>query len=101
MQFAWPASQAQNLSKLSVVATARARRDQAAHDHVLLETAQVVDATVDRRLGQHLGGLLERRRRDERLGRQRRLRDAEQERVALGRLAAGDDHALVLLLEDV
>src|SRR3990167_1459320 len=84
-----------------VRAQAGARGDQATHDDVLLEAAEVVDAPVDGRLGQPLRGLLERRRRDDRLGRQRALRDAEQERIALGRLATTDDHALVLLLEDV
>jgi hypothetical protein len=44
-------------------------RDQAADDDVLLEAAQVVDLAVDGRLGQHARRLLERRRRDERVGR--------------------------------
>ena len=59
-----------------------AGRDEPTHDDVLLEAAQVVDLAADRRLGEHLGRLLERRRRDERLGRERRLRDAEEQRLA-------------------
>src|SRR6185312_3282942 len=86
---------------LLVRAEARTGRDEAAHDDVLLQTAQVVDLALDGSLGEHLGGLLERRRRDERLGRQRRLGDAEQQRLALGRRSALLQHALVLLLEDV
>src|SRR5919204_191921 len=78
---------------------ARAGRDQPAHDHVLLQPAQVVDATGDRRLGEHLGGLLERRRRDERLGAQRRLGDAEQQRLAHPGLAARRRHPGVLVVE--
>jgi hypothetical protein len=38
---------------------AGAGRDEAAHDDVLLEAAQVVDLAGDRGLGEHLGGLLE------------------------------------------
>ena len=38
---------------------------------------------ADRSLGEHAGGLLERSRRDERLGRQRRLGDAQQHRLQL------------------
>src|SRR5207248_8355853 len=45
-----------------------ARRNQAAHDDVLLESAQVVDATRYGRFGQNARRLLERRRRDERVG---------------------------------
>ena len=76
-------------------------RDEPAHDDVLLEAAQVVDLAADRGLGEHLGGLLERRRRDEALRRERRLGDAEQQRLALGRLGALGHHPLVLLLEHV
>ena len=64
---------------------AGARRDQAADDDVLLEPLQVVDLAGDRRLGQDPGGLLERGRRDERLGLQARLGDALQHRLALRR----------------
>src|SRR5260370_27983647 len=43
-------------------------RDQAAHDDVLLEALERVDLAVDRGLGQHPRGFLERSRRDERAG---------------------------------
>src|SRR5262249_8325593 len=50
-------------------------RDQPAHDHVFLESNQAIDLAVNCRLGQYPGGLLERRRRDEALGREARLGD--------------------------
>src|SRR6266849_8131872 len=64
------------------------RRDQMPDDDVLLETKQIVLGPTDRRIGQHPGRFLERRRRDERLRRQARLRDTEQQRLAGRRLAA-------------
>src|SRR5262252_297404 len=64
----------------TIVVHAGAGRDKAAHDHVLLQAAQVIDAARDRRLGQHAGRHLERGRRDERFGRERGLGDAEQQR---------------------
>src|SRR6266545_1326464 len=73
--------------------------DEPAHDDVLLEAAEVVDLAADGGLGEHLRRLLEGRRRDERLGRERRLGDAEQQRLALRRPAAALDHVLVLCLE--
>src|SRR5690606_7613299 len=75
---------------LVVVGQAGAGRDQAADDDVLLEAAQGVAGASDGGLGEHAGGLLERRRRQERLGRQRGLGDAQQDRLEPGRdLAAG------------
>ena len=65
---------------VAVVLHARARRDQAADDDVLLEAAQAVDLARDRGLGQDAGRLLERRRRDERVRRERGLRDPEEHR---------------------
>ena len=56
-------------------------------------------AAVDRRVGEHPGGLLEGGRREPRLGRQRGLGDAHQHRTTRGRLAALGDHPTVLLLE--
>src|ERR1700761_665153 len=50
-------------------------RDQLSDDHVLLQTLQFVAAAVDRRIGKHSRGLLERRRRKPRVGSQRRLGD--------------------------
>src|SRR6185295_3641068 len=60
---------------------ARARGDEAAHDDVLLEAAEIVRLAADGRLGEHLGGLLEGRGADERLGGEARLGDAEEERL--------------------
>ena len=53
-----------------------------------------------RRLGEHLRGLLEGRRGDERLGGQRRLGDPEQQGLGRGPLLARRIHALVGLLEE-
>ena len=52
-------------------------RDQLADDHVLLQAREAVDLALERRVGQHLRGLLEGGRREERVGRQRGLGDAE------------------------
>ena len=67
--------------ELLVRRQARAGRDEATHDDVLLEAAEVVGLAADGRLGEHLGGLLEGRGADERLGREARLRDAEEQRL--------------------
>ena len=64
-----------------------------------LRPTQAVDLAVDGGLGEDLGGLLERRRRDEALGREARLGDAEEQRLGDGRLPALAEDALVLLLE--
>src|SRR6185436_1543224 len=67
--------------------------DEAADDDVLLQTAQVVDAAGDGRLRQHARGLLER------LRRQRRLGNAEEQGHAVGGLAAPVHDLLVLFHE--
>src|SRR6266508_112213 len=77
---------------------AGSRRDQAADDDVLLEAFERVDLAVDRGLGEHPRGLLERRRRDERAGLQRGLGDAEQDRVADRLLLAFGPHLHVDLV---
>src|SRR5215210_1086878 len=74
-------------------------RDQLADDHVLLQAGEAVDLALERRVREHLGGLLERGRRQERVRRQRRLRDAEDDLLGLGALAAGVDDRLVDLAE--
>src|SRR5437867_355667 len=74
-------------------------RNQAAHDHVLLQPAQVIDPARDRRLGQDAGRLLEGGRRDERVGRQGGLGDPEQERPAGRRLTGLAEDPIVLGLE--
>src|ERR1700691_2154540 len=84
---------------VAVVLHAGAGRDQAADDDVLLESAQVIDRSLNGSFGEHARGLLEGRRRDERVGRERSLRDAEEQRAAGSRLAALLDHALVLFAE--
>src|SRR5690606_18544161 len=72
----------------SVHARAGAGGDEATDDHVLLEPDQRVLLALDRGLGEHAGGLLERGGRDERTGLQARLGDAEQHRSAHRRLLA-------------
>src|SRR5437764_1130009 len=84
---------------VAVLADAGTSRDELADDHVLLEADQRVAARVDRRVGQYPGGLLEGRRRQPRLGGQRRLGDTHEHRTAGGRLATLGDHAAVLRLE--
>ena len=74
-----------SISIVAVPLEAGRRRDQLADDHVLLEAEQAVDLALDRRVGQHLRRLLEGGRREERLGRERRLRDPEDQRLE-GRL---------------
>src|SRR6266513_2539679 len=64
------------------------RRDEVADDDVLLQAQQVVPRAADRRVGQHTRGLLERRRRNERLRRQTRLGDPQEQRLVGRGLAA-------------
>ena len=64
-------------------------RNETSHDDVLLQAAQVVDLSADRSLREHARRFLERCGRNERFGRERRLRDSEQQRTARCRLAAG------------
>src|SRR3954468_3340 len=68
---------------LGVAVDAAAGRDQVTDDDVLLETEEVVLGPADGRVGQHPRGLLERRSRDEGLGRETRLGDAQQNRLGL------------------
>ena len=63
--------------------------NQLADDHVLLEPVEAVLLALQRGIGQHLGRLLEGGRREERVGVQRRLCDAEDDVLELRRLAAG------------
>src|ERR687888_2259894 len=56
-------------------------RDQLPDDHVLLQPEQAVDLALDRGVGQHLGRLLEGRRGQEGLRRERRLRDPQDQRL--------------------
>src|SRR6266436_8992111 len=84
---------------LVVAVDARARRDQMADDDVLLEPQQVVPRAADRRVGQHARGLLERRRRNERLRRQARLGDPQEQRL-VGRGLAALLHDAVLRVRE-
>src|SRR5262249_22776714 len=79
-----------------VILEARPRRNQPAHRHVLFQAAEVIHLARNRRFGEHARRLLERRGRDERVGRERRLRDAEQQRTARPRTPAMPHHARVL-----
>src|SRR6185503_2154342 len=67
----------------AVALEARRRRDQLPDDDVLLQAGQAVDLALERGVGQHLGGLLEGGRRQERVRRQRRLGDAEDDLLEL------------------
>src|SRR3546814_730389 len=73
------------LAALRMVRQAGAGGNQAPDDHVLLQAAQAVAGAAHGGLGQHAGGLLERGRGDERLGRQRGLGNAQQDRLELRR----------------
>src|SRR6266536_620640 len=73
--------------------------DQLADDDVLLQAHELVALALDRRLGEHPGGLLERGRRQPRLGRQRRLGDAEQLGTSVGGGAATLERLAVGALE--
>ncbi len=84
---------------VAVVLHAGAGRDEAADDDVFLEAAQRVDGAVDASLGENAGGLLEAGGRDEAVGRERRLGDAEEERTADGGTSAGHEDALVFGVE--
>src|SRR5690242_5004556 len=61
----------------AVAAETRGRRDQLPDDHVLLQAEQAIGLALERRVREDLGGLLERGGRQERVGRERGLGDAE------------------------
>ena len=67
---------------VSVALHAGAGRDQLTDQHVLLQAAQMVGLSADRRLGQDLGGLLEGCCGQEGVGRQRGLCDSEDDLLA-------------------
>ena len=83
----------------AVVPEAGRRRDQLADDHVLLEADKPIALALEGGVGQDLGGLLERGRREERLRRERGLGDPQDPLLALGRRAAVLLGLLVDLLE--
>src|SRR6185369_7569845 len=84
---------------VSIVFHTRSGRNQSTHDYVLFQTTQVIHASGDRGFRQHASSLLERSRRDERIGRERRLRDTKQQRLCLSNFAVFLSDALVLVLE--
>src|SRR5579871_4244921 len=65
----------------AVVLETRTGRDEAAHDDVFLQTAQVIDLARNGGFGEYARGFLEARGRDERVGRERRLGDTEEQRT--------------------
>src|SRR5229473_1552326 len=73
--------------------------NEAAHDDVFLEAAEVVHLAGDRRFREDAGGLLEARGGDERVGRERRLGDAEEQRTSRCRTATVSNHTVVLFAE--
>src|SRR5664280_784192 len=84
---------------VAVVLHSGACGDETAHDDVFLQATQVIDGALDGGFREHARGFLERRRRDERIGGERGLGDAEQQRTAGGRFAAIGDRLLVLFAE--
>src|SRR5690242_7576949 len=68
---------------LGVVGKTCTGRNQAANYNVFLKTPQGIAGAADSRFGQYAGRFLERGRRNERLGRQRRLGDAQKDRLVL------------------
>src|SRR5215472_5213399 len=73
--------------------------NEAAHNDVFLEAAEIVHLAGDGRFGKHARGFLEAGRGDKRIGRQRRLGDPEQQRPAGSRTAAALDGFVILLAE--
>src|SRR3989442_7461118 len=86
---------------LLVPVDARSRGDEVADDDVLLQPQEVVPRAANRGVGQHPGGLLERRRRDERLSREARLGDPQEQVLRGRRLASLLDRPLVPVAEHV
>ncbi len=82
-----------------VVIHAGSGRDEAAHDDVFLQAAQVVHLAVDGGFGKNPGRLLEGCGRDKAVRRERGLGDTEQHRLTHGRFPVGVDHPLVLFAE--
>src|SRR5260370_14745567 len=83
----------------AIVLEAGSRGDEAAHDDVFLEAAEIVHLAGDRPFREGAGGFLEARGGDERIGRQRRLGDPKEKWTARCRAAAIGDDAIVFLAE--
>src|ERR1022692_2363141 len=74
---------------LAVILQTGAGWNQASHDHVLLQAAEVIHLAIDGSFGEYARGLLEGCRGNEGIGGERRLRNTEQHGLALRRTAAG------------
>src|SRR6267378_17525 len=83
----------------AVVLEARPGRNEAAHDDVFLEAAEIIDLAGDRGFREDARGLLEACGGNKRVGRERRLGDAEEQRTARCRAAAILDDLIVFLAE--
>src|SRR5689334_17773199 len=83
----------------AVMLETRTGRDEAAHDDVFFQAAQVIDLAGNGGFGEYARGFLEARGRDERVGRERRLGDTEEERTTRRRAASILDHLIVLFAE--
>src|SRR5215472_797472 len=84
---------------VAVMLEARTSRNQAAHDDVFLEAAEIVHLAGNGSFGEHARGLLEAGGGDERVGRERRLGDAEEQRTACSGTATALDGFIVFLAE--
>src|SRR5690606_23686320 len=77
---------------------ARTSGNQTAEDDVLLEADQLVDLACQRGLCEDVSSVLERRRREPALGRQRSLGDAKEQRLPRGwHLAVGHQRSVLVL----
>src|SRR4030095_7598364 len=74
-------------------------RNQSSHDDVFLQSAEVIDLSADRSFSQDARRFLERRSRNEGLGRKRGLGNSQQERASRSRFSTGLLDAVVLFLE--
>src|SRR5215471_10343118 len=77
----------------------RASGNQAAHDDVFLEAAEIVHLAGDGSFREHASGFLEAGGGDERIGRERRLGDTQEQRSARSGTAAALDGLIVFLAE--
>src|SRR5437762_1018447 len=83
----------------AVVLETRTGRDETAHDDVFLEAAEIVHLAGDSRFGEDASRLLEAGGGDERIGRERSLGDAKEERTARCGAHTFADDAIVFLAE--
>src|SRR5882762_9730399 len=83
----------------AVVLEARSSGNEAAHDDVFFQAAEVVHLPGDCRFGEDAGGLLEAGGGDERVSRERRLGDTEKQRPSRCRASTVLDHIVVLFAE--